>query len=111
MADAYGIDNVLLLVVIVVIVLTIVTFLELRYFRSFMKKRRDRVDLPDNAHNSILTGQAIANALRSVGVDTTQADGVIAGAETAYRRRDYRAAIQLSATAKKPLKCHDAKHA
>jgi len=110
MADAYGIDNVLLLVVIVVIVLTIVTFLELRYFRSFMKKRRDRVDLPDNAHNGILTGKAIANALRSVGVDTTQADDVIAEAETAYRRRDYRVAIQLSEQAKTLLKSQKAKH-
>ena len=104
MADPYGIDNVLLLVVIVVIVLTIVTFLELRYFRSFMKKRRDRVDLPDNAHNAILTAKAIANALRSTGVNTGQADDVVAEAETAYRRRDYRVAIQLSEQAKALLK-------
>jgi len=110
MADPYGIDNVLILVVVIVIILTIVTFLELRYFRSFMKKRRDRVDLPDNAHNSILTGKAIANALRSVGVDTTQADDVIAEAETAYRRRDYRVAIQLSEQAKTLLKSQKAKH-
>ena len=110
MADAYGIDNVLLLVVIVVIVLTIVTFLELRYFRSFMKKRRDRVDLPDNAHNALLTGKAIANTLRSAGVNTTQADDVIAEADTAYRRRDYRVAIQLSEQAKTLLKAQKAKH-
>lgn len=104
------IDSTLLIVVIVVIVLTIVTFLELRYFRSFMKKRQSRQDLPDQAHNALLTSQAIANTLRASGVATSSADDLITEAEAAYRRRAYRVTIDLADRAKTSLKTEKARH-
>ncbi len=104
------VDTTLLIVVIVVIVLTIVTFLELRYFRSFMKKRQTRQDLPDQAHNALLTSKAIANTLRTSGVVTASADDVIAEAEAAYRRRAYRVTIELAERAKAALKAEKARH-
>src|SRR2546426_1647186 len=49
------VNNALFIVLIILIILTIVTFLELRFFRSFMKRRQARADLPDSAHNALLT--------------------------------------------------------
>ncbi len=111
MADTGSIvDSTLLIVVVVVIVLTIVTFLELRYFRSFMKRRQSRMDLPDQAHNALLTSKAIANTLRTSGVVTASADEMIAEAEAAYRRRAYRVTLELSEKAKAALKTEKARH-
>jgi ribosomal protein L40E len=111
MADTGSIiDSTLLIVVIVVIVLTIATFLELRYFRSFMKRRQSRMDLPDQAHNALLTSKGIANTLRTSGVVTVSADEMIAEAEAAYRRRMYRVTLDLSEKAKAALKTEKARH-
>ncbi len=107
---AEPVDTTLLIVVIVVIVLTIATFLELRYFRSFMKKRQSRIDLPDQAHNALITSKAIANTLRTSGVVTTSSDEMIAEAEVAYRRRAYRVTLELAEKAKAALKAEKARH-
>jgi ribosomal protein L40E len=104
------IDSTLLLVVIVVIVLTVVTLLELRYFRAFMKRRQARVDLPDQAHNALLTSKAFANTLRTSGAVTSQVDDMIADAERAYERRNYRVTIDLSEKVKVLLKTEKARH-
>ena len=104
------IDSTLVIVVIVVIVLTIVTFLELRYFRSFMKRRQTRIDLPDQAHNALLTSKAIAHTLRASGGNTASADDMIEEAETAYNRRAYRVSLDLSERAKAALKTEKSKH-
>ena len=111
MADPQPIiDSTLVIVVVVVIVLTIITFLELRYFRGFMRRRQERVNLPDQAHNALLTSKAIANTLRSTGAATAQADDMIADAERAYERRNYRVSIELSEKVKALLKTEKARH-
>ncbi|TLZ71637.1 MAG: zinc ribbon domain-containing protein [Methanobacteriota archaeon] len=102
--------DLLLIVLVVVIVLTIITFLELRFFRSFVKKRQTREDLPDRAHNALLTSKAIAESLRTSGVVTAAADDVIREADGAYRRRDYRVTIELADRAKDILKSEKARH-
>jgi|SRR5437867_2581611 len=110
MADPV-VDNLPLIVAfVVVIVLSVVTFLELRYFRTFMKRRQTREDLPDRAHNALLTSKAIAGSLRSSGVVTMSADDAIHEAEMAYRRHDYRVAIELAEKAKTILKTEKARH-
>ncbi len=109
MADPV-VDNLPLIVGSILVVLVVVTLLELRYFRSFMKKKQTHADLPDRAHNALLTSKAIAATLRSSGVVTAPADDVIREAEVAYRSRDYRVTIELSDKAKGILKTEKARH-
>ena len=104
------VNNALFIVLIILIILTIVTFLELRFFRSFMKRRQARADLPDSAHNALLTAKAISNTLRGTGVVTENADDMIRDAEAAYRRSNYRVTIELSDRAKETLKTEKARH-
>ena len=104
------VSTALIVAVVVVIILTVVTFLELRYFRTIMKRRLAKVDLPDRAHNELLTGKAIATSLRHSGIASSEADDAIAEAEAAYRRSNYRVTIELSEKAKGILKTAKARH-
>ncbi|TLZ61889.1 MAG: zinc-ribbon domain-containing protein [Methanobacteriota archaeon] len=98
------VNNALLIVLTILVILTVVTLLELRFFRSLMKRRQARVDLPDQAHNALLTSKAIADTLRGSGVVTAEADDAIRDAEVAYRRRNYRVAIASAERARGLLK-------
>jgi ribosomal protein L40E len=104
------VNNAVLIVIVVLIVLTVVTFLELRFFRSLMKRRQARADLPDRAHNAVVTSKAILDTLRGSGVPTGDADDMIRDAEAAYRRSNYRVAIELSDRAKVALKTAKARY-
>jgi len=109
MADPV-VDNLPIIVAVILLVLVAVTFLELRYLKGFMRKRQSREDLPDRAHNALLTSKAIAETLRTSRVATAGAEDVIHEAEAAYRRGDYRVTIELADKAKGMLKTEKARH-
>ena len=113
MADVI-VDNIVIIVVILVIGLAVLTFIELRYLRKTSKGRRIRAaegaDLPDRAHNAILTNKAISRTLAAAGVVTTDADDLVREAEMAYRSQDYRVVIELTDRAKSMLKAEKARH-
>jgi len=104
------VNNALLIVLVILVVLAVVTLLELRFFRSLMKRRIARADLPDQAHNTLLTSKAIAETLRMSGVVSPQAEDAIRDADVAYRRGNYRVAIELADRAKGLLKKAKARH-
>ena len=104
------VNNALLIVLVILVVLAVVTLLELRFFRSLMKRRMARTDLPDQAHNTLLTSKAIAETLRTSGVVSPQAEDAIRDADVAYRRGNYRVAIELAERAKGLLKTAKARH-
>ncbi len=108
------IDDIVIAVVILVIVLAVITFLEIKYLRGAMTKRRIRTaeksDLPDRAHNAILTCKAISSTLGASGIVTADADDVIREAEIAYRNRNYHVVLELADRAKGILKSQKAKH-
>ena len=87
-------------VVVMLIVLSAVMFLELRYMRSRRAARSGDLELPDRAHNAILTTKAIRDTLERGGVHSPAADDVIREAEAAYRERSHRVAIELADRAK-----------
>src|SRR3989337_1156196 len=64
-------EDILTGIVVLLIVLAVITFLELKYLRKAMQKRRMRAatasDLPDSAHNAILTSKAIPRDLPTPG--------------------------------------------
>src|SRR2546428_14195105 len=75
-----------------------------------MKRRMARRDLPDQAHNTLLTSKAIAETLRTSGIVSPQAEDAIRDADVAYRRGNYRVAIELADRAKGLLKTAKARH-
>ena len=87
-------------VVVMLIVLSAVMFLELRYMRSRRAARSGNLELPDRAHNAILTTKAIRDTLDRGGVHSPAADDVIREAEAANRERNYRVAVELADRAK-----------
>ncbi len=113
MADPI-VDNIVIAVIVLVVVLAVLTFIELKYLRKTMRGRRARAagasDLPDQAHNAILTSKAISRTLAAAGVMTADVDAVVQEAEIAYRNRNYRVVIELTDKAKSMLKTEKARH-
>ncbi len=99
-------DEVIRTVVIIamVVILMGVLVLELRFLRARRKKRMGTADLPDRAHNAILTTKAIAETLARGGVRSSEADDAIREADAAYRMRNYRVAMELADRAKSLLR-------
>ncbi len=113
MADEIG-NQITVAVILLVIVLAILTFIELKYLRKASRGRRARTasasNLPDQAHNAILTSKAISRTLSAAGIVTADADEVVKEAEVAYRNRNYRVVIELTDKAKSMLKTEKARH-
>ncbi len=113
MADPI-VDNIVIAVIVLVLVLGVLTFIELKYLRKASRGRRARAagssDLPDQAHNAILTSKAISRTLSAAGVATADADAVVQEAQVAYRNRNYRVVIELTDKAKSMLKTEKARH-
>jgi len=93
-----------------VIVLAGVAYLEIRMIRSRRRKREARGEVPDRAHNALLSVKAIAEALGHGGVRSVEADDLILEAETALKNRNYRVALDLSDRAKGLLRTEKARH-
>ncbi|OGS49592.1 MAG: hypothetical protein A3K65_09390 [Euryarchaeota archaeon RBG_16_68_12] len=113
MADPIA-DNIVIIIAVLVIGLAVLTFIELKYLRKTSKGRRIKAaqagDLPDRAHNAILTTKAISRTLAAAGVVTRDADDLVREAEMARRNRDYRVVIELTDRAKSMLKAEKARH-
>jgi len=106
MAD--GLTGQDLLVMAMLGALAAVGAVELWYLRRRRKQRTSRgeseVELPDLAHNAIVTVKAIGDTLARGGVRSPQADDLIREAEGAARERNYRVAIDLTERAKAILR-------
>lgn len=106
MADAF--DTLTIAILVVAILLAVLTFFELRFLRKSSKARRIRAarrleNLPDDAHNALLTTKAIQSALARGGVRSEEADALIREAQTAQERRNYRVVLELTSKAKERL--------
>lgn len=91
--------------VLVVAAAIAVMFFEMRFLRKRMKNRRVRTaksgsDLPDEAHNAIITTKAILSSLDRQGLRSNEASASLREAEMAYERRNYRVALDLTGKAK-----------
>ncbi|MGH9388588.1 MAG: zinc ribbon domain-containing protein [Vicinamibacteria bacterium] len=87
-----------------VIVLAGVGYLEIRIMRNRRRKREARGEMPDRAHNAILSAKGIADALGRTGVRSVESDDLIREAETALENRNYRVASELADRAKGVLR-------
>ena len=81
---------------------------ELWYLRRRRRQRTTRgeseAELPDRAHNAIVTLKTIGDTLARGGVRSPEADDLIREAEGAARERNYRVAIELTERAKAVLR-------
>ncbi|MGQ0798163.1 MAG: zinc ribbon domain-containing protein [Methanobacteriota archaeon] len=103
-------------VILVVVAIVVIAWLELKYMRRSMRARRGRAtrgleELPDTAHNALVTTRAIVAALERGGVHSEEADGLLREAQMAYGRRNYRVVIDLTSKAKERLTALKAGHA
>ena len=94
----------------------ILGFLEMRFLRKKMKERRVRIvkgdsELPDEAHNAIITTKAIAGSLEKQGIQSPEVKGWLREADMAYERRNYRVVLELTGRAKNRLLALKAEHA
>jgi ribosomal protein L40E len=94
----------LIILAVLGIILAIVVFLELRYFRSKRKSRVDRKILQDDAYNSIQTTKAVAEALKTRGRVSKEANLLIIEAEAALQRGSHLYALESINKAKELLK-------
>jgi ribosomal protein L40E/uncharacterized protein HemX len=83
-------------------------FFEVRLLRKKMKTHRVRAarkdsELPDEAHNAVVTTRAIASTLERQGIRSAEVNGWLREAETASQRGNYRVAKDLAGKAKDRL--------
>lgn len=91
-------------------------FFELRLLRKKINERRVRVvkgasELPDEAHNAIITTKAIQASLERQGIQSPEVKGWIREADMAYERHNYRVVLELIERAKNRLLTLKAEHA
>lgn len=103
-----GEETILVVVVLVVVAIAVIAFLELKHMRKSIRSKRardarDLGQLPDDAHNAILTTRAIASALQRGGIRSPEVNAILKEAQTAYDRRNYRVALDLTTKAKDRL--------
>jgi len=93
-----------IVIVGMVIALSVLLLFELRFMRGRRRRREAKANLPDQAHNALLTTKAIGAALARGGVRSPQAEELIGEADAAYRERNYRVALELADRAKEVLR-------
>jgi hypothetical protein len=96
--------------VAMVVVLLAVAFLEIRMIRRRRTKKEEKGELPDRAHNALLSAKAIAEAVARGGVRSAEADELIREADVAYRNRNYRVAMEVAERAKGVLRAQKARY-
>lgn len=98
-----------IILVVLVIVMIVVMWIELRVMRKRSKARRQRSarrpdEIQDEAHNALITTRAIASTMAERGgIRSDEVDGMLQEAQTAYDRRNYRVAIDLTERVKDRL--------
>ncbi len=90
------------------IVLTVLTYLELKYLRKSARAKRVRAgkraaELPDDAHNALITTKAIVSTVDRGGIRSEEVDQLMRDAQMAYDRRNYRVTIELTTQARNRL--------
>lgn len=108
MAD--GIDGNTLLIVGMLFALAALLFVELRFLRKRRQKKVTEADLPDRAHNALLTTKAIRDTLARGGVRNAEAEEALREGDVAYRDRHHRVAIELADKAKSLLRTAKLRH-
>ena len=108
MADPVTDPTTIAVVLVGVALVIAVGFFEMRFLRKKMKTRRIRAakkdtELPDEAHNAVVTTKAIAATLERQGVRSPEVNEWISEAETAAGRGNYRVAKDLAGKAKDRL--------
>ncbi len=101
-------DTTTMIVIVVGILLAVLTYFELKYLRKSSRARRVRAaktgdELPDQAHNALITAKAIVTTVGRGGVRSDDVDQLMREAQQAYDRRNYRVAIDLTSQAKSRL--------
>jgi len=101
-------DQVTVGIVLFVIALVLAAFFETRFLRKKMKNRRVRTakretELPDEAHNAIITTKAIISSLERQGIRSEEASAWVREAEMAYGRHNYRVVVELTGKARDRL--------
>lgn len=101
-------DAVTIAIALIVIAVFIIAFLELRYLRKKIRARRVRAarkveELPDDAHNAIITTKAIMATMERSGVRSEEAVSLMAEAQMAYDRRNYRVVLDMASQVKEKL--------
>lgn len=105
MAD---IDPMTIGLVLAAVAFAIIGFFEMTFLRKKMKNRRVRTpkgdsELPDSAHNAIVTTKAIVEGLERQRIRSPESAAWIKEAEMAYARRNYRVVLELTGKARERL--------
>ncbi len=101
-------DTTTMIVIVVGILLAVLTYLELKYLRKSSRTRRVRTaksddELPDQAHNALLTTKAIVSTVGRGGVRDDDVDRLLRESQSAYDRRNFRVSLDLSSQARSRL--------
>ncbi len=110
-------DTTTIVIVVLVFVMIAVVWLELRYLRRKSRARRQKAEkrpeeLQDQAHNALITTRAIASTLAErSGIRSNEVDSLLQEGQTAFNRRNYRVAIDLTTRAKDRLAALRSEHA
>ncbi len=97
-------DTQTIVLVAMAIALSVLGLFELRFLRKRRQHHETKEDLPDRAHNAVITVKAIADTLARGGVRSAEADGLVREAEDAIRERNFRVAIEFTEKAKSVLR-------
>ena len=102
------VDTTTIVVIVAVIVLAVLTYFELKYLRKSSHGRRIRTrkrdgELPDEAHNVLLTTKAIVATVERGGIHSEEVDQLMRDAQLAYDRRNYRVTVELTTQARNRL--------
>jgi hypothetical protein len=105
MAD---IDPMTIGLILAVVGFAILGVFEMTFLRKRMKNRRVRTpkgnsELPDSAHNAIVTTKAILESLERQGVHSPESTAWIKEAEIANTRRNYRVVLELTGKSRERL--------
>jgi predicted RNA-binding Zn-ribbon protein involved in translation (DUF1610 family) len=108
MADAFSDPATIGVAALGIGMIFVMGYVEMRFLRKKMKNRRVRAaksdsDLPDQAHNAIITTKAIAATLDRQGIRSPEVGAWLEEAEVAYQRGNYRVSQDLVRKAKDRL--------
>lgn len=103
-----ALDTTTILIAALVVMMIVVAYLEMKYLRKSARERRmkaakETTDVPDEAHNALVTTKAIAAALEADGIRSDEVSSLLKEAQMAYNRRNFRVAIELTQRTKSML--------
>lgn len=108
MADGITTDTILIMAML--LSLAGLLAFELRFMKRRRKRKGAQGELPDQAHNALLSVKAIRDTLARGGVRSPEAEDAIREAEVAYTQLHYRVAIDVAAKAKGLLRTAKLRH-